>query len=63
VVSAAGATITPYNSHSYFDDLAFAAVWMHRLTGDGTYLAAARSHYDSHVNVSCCRQALAAGTC
>lgn len=52
VVSTGGAVITPYNGHSYFDDLAYAAAWLHRLTGDGTYLASARSYYDSHVNVS-----------
>lgn len=52
VVSTAGKIITPYDSHSYFDDLAYAAVWLHRLTGDGSYLTSARSYYDRHVNVS-----------
>ena len=51
VVSTGGAVITPYNGRSYFDDLAYAAAWLHRLTGDGAYLASARSYYDSHVNV------------
>lgn len=64
IVSTAGNIITPYNSHSYFDDLAYAAIWLYRLTGDGTYLTAARSYYSSHVSVSdapphlCMRQRL-----
>ena len=27
-----------YNSTSYFDDLAWGALWLHRLTGQATYL-------------------------
>ena len=31
-----------YNSTSYFDDLAWGALWLHRLTGQATYLDQAR---------------------
>lgn len=52
IVSTAGKVITPYDGHSYNDDLAYAAGWLHRLTGDGGYLVSAKSYYDKHVSVS-----------
>lgn len=52
IVSTAGDVITPYNGHSYNDDLAYAAAWLHRLTGNGAYLDSAKTYYDTHVSVS-----------
>ena len=51
VTSAGGAFISPYQSASYLDDLALAAVWLHRLTGDAAYLADAERYYEQHTSV------------
>ena len=51
VVSAGGDFISPYQSASYLDDLALAAAWLHRLTGNAAYLADAEAYYEQHTSV------------
>lgn len=34
-----------YNSTSYFDDLAWGAVWLYKRTGDASYLTAAQQYH------------------
>lgn len=51
VVSASGNFISPYQSTSYLDDLAFAAIWLHRLTSSSTYLEDAKKYHQQHTSV------------
>ena len=43
-----GSMIYWYNSTSYRDDLAWAAAWMYRATGDPAYLSDAYTYYQQH---------------
>lgn len=44
-----GSMVAYYNSSSYRDDLAWAAAWMYRATGDGAYLNDAYTFWTEHV--------------
>ncbi|KAK9826822.1 hypothetical protein WJX81_004238 [Elliptochloris bilobata] len=46
-----GSMVYWYNSTSYRDDLAWAASWMYKATGDQAYLADAYSYWTQHVNM------------